>query len=261
MPGTNPQPSSRFLPNYAGPTSGPQLYQQRLAALQAGRLYTRLPSHSFQTLWQTAQQQPTYEDWKQVLRSEARAVGRGQGNNRLSIMVGDSLSLWLPSEALPNGQLWLNQGISGDTTQGILNRLSAFANTRPDHIYIMGGINDLRRGATNNEILWNLRLIMRRLKQSHPQAQILVQSILPTSTDISNNRIRQINRRLARIADQEGVQYLDLYRHFADLGGNMRAEFTTDGLHLNAAGYGVWQSVLQEIQYWLAMEQVGTYVS
>jgi lysophospholipase L1-like esterase len=169
----------------------------------------------------------------------------------------------LPSESLPAGQLWLNQGISGDTTEGILRRISAFKNTRPTHIYVMGGINDLRKGATDNEVLWNLRLVMRQLKQNHPRAQILIQSLLPTAgtIGISNERIRSINQKLASIAHQEGVDYVDLYSHFADTQGDMRPELTTDGLHLTPAGYRVWQSLMQEVEYWLALHQTGAYVS
>ena len=249
----NAQPETatppRFNTSYQGPRTGSELYHQRIAALQQGRLYTRLPSNSFREIWSKAKAQPTYEQWKNLLAMEARAVGGGQGNNQLSVMIGDSISLWLPTEALPSGQLWLNQGISGDTTDGVLSRLSHLKQTRADHIYVMAGINDLRRGATDNEVLWNLRLIMRQLHRDHPQAQVFVQSILPTAIGIPNDRIRRLNQKLATIAHQEGVDYLDLYPHFADAQGELRPELTTDGLHLSAVGYGVWQSVLREVNY------------
>lgn len=251
----------RFSHTYQGPQSGPQLYQQRRLALQQGRLYTRLPSNSFRDQWAKASSQPTYEQWKQLLAQEARAVSWGQGNNHLSVMVGDSLSLWLPTEALPPNQLWLNQGISGDTTSGILQRLDVIRSTRADTIYLMAGINDLRRGATDNEVLWNLRLIMRQLKADHPQAQIFVQSLLPTAIGIPNDRIRRLNQRIAALTQEEGVQFLDLYSHFADARGDLRPELTTDGLHLSAVGYGVWQSVLREVSYTLALAPTDTLAS
>ncbi|MEY2977951.1 MAG: SGNH/GDSL hydrolase family protein [Prochlorotrichaceae cyanobacterium] len=244
----------RFNTSYQGPTSGPQLYQQRLTALQRGTLYTRLPSNSFQDSWRNATSQPSYEQWKNILDQEARAVGLGQGNNKLSVTLGDSLSLWMPTEALPSGQLWLNQGISGDTTTGILRRLGSLRQTRPDHIYVMAGINDLRQGATDYQVLTNLRQIMQELRSDHPQANILIQSILPTAIGIPNDRIRRLNEQLAVMAQQEGVKYLDLYSHFADARGEMRPELTTDGLHLSAMGYGIWQSVLREVEYLLATE-------
>ena len=59
-------------------------------------------------------------------------------------------------------------------------------------------------------------------------------------------------QKLAAIAQEEKVDYLDLYPHFADARGELRPELTTDGLHLSAVGYGVWQSVLREVDYLFA---------
>ncbi|NEO39161.1 MAG: acylhydrolase [Moorea sp. SIOASIH] len=245
------------LPNYRpttpSPKSGTELYYQRLAALRAGKLYTRLPAHSFSSFWAKGLNhkgvpltKPTYQQWKQLLAQEARAVAYGQGNNRLSMVVGDSLSLWLPAQGLPKYQLWLNQGISGENTSQILSRLSAFSQTRPDTIYVMAGINDLRQGKTDQVIVNNLRQITRQLRQNHPQAQLIIQSILPTrATAISNQRIRNLNKQIAQIAQQEGAAYLNLHKLFTDSKGQMQHNLTTDGIHLTPLGYQVWQEALQ----------------
>lgn len=229
------------------PRSGSQLYWQRVAALRSGRLYTRLPIDSFHEIWSRATRNPTDAQWRRLLALEAKAATRGQGNRRLSVMVGDSLSLWFPSDRLPAGQLWLNQAISGETTQAILHRLPTFSVARPQAIYVMAGVNDLKQGATDNDILWNLRQITRRLKQAHPHARIVLQSILPTRTvRIPGNRIGWLNQRLAAIAQEDGVTFLDLYTQFTDEAGNLRPELTTDGLHLNANGYETWQANLAQ---------------
>jgi lysophospholipase L1-like esterase len=251
------QPAEFHTPDAAtvsaiSPRSGSQLYAQRLVALRQGKLYTRLPANSFQSIWSKATQKPSYTQWKSLLSLEARAVARGQGNNRLSVLVGDSISQWYPSDRLPQGQLWLNQGISGDNTRGILSRLAAFAQTRPDTIYVMAGINDLKQGATDDEVLTNLRQIMRKLRQAHPQAQIIVQSILPTDgSKVANARIWRLNEQLATITDREGVNFLNLHPYFADATGRMRPELTTDGLHLNPNGYATWQWALRQVDDWL----------
>jgi lysophospholipase L1-like esterase len=236
------------------PQSGPQMYQQRLAALQAGKTYTRIPSHSYESLWIDAHEQPTYEQWKSLLEREAQAVAQGQGSNRLAVLLGDSISMWFPQDRLPGGQIWLNQGISGDTSRGILSRLSALRGTRPDTIYILAGINDLRQGMGVDEILENHRQILRHLRQDHPGVQVILQSILPTRlAQISNQQINWINQQLAAIAREEGASYLDLYAQFSDRTGNLQLELTTDGLHLNARGYELWQGTLTHTESWLAI--------
>ncbi len=239
------------------PVSGSQLYRQRLAALNYGQTYTRLPSDSFRSSWANASEQPTYQDWIRLLEQEANALAKGQGANSLAVLVGDSLSMWFPPEGLPGGRLWLNQGISGDTAGGILNRLDTLSQTRAGSIYIMAGINDLRRGESDEDLLWNSRQIVRRLRQEHPQAQVILQSLLPTRlAAIPNSRIRQLNEQLAEIAQQEGARYLDIYTYFTDEGGNLRRELTTDGLHLNPRGYGVWRWALQKAESWIALNQL-----
>ncbi len=235
------------------PRSGIQLYHQRLAALQAGYVYTRLAPDSFESTWMNASGHPGYAHWKNLLAQEARAVAKGQGNNRLGVVVGDSLSMWLPANGLPKDTLWLNQGISGDTTSGILQRVSAFAETRPDVIYVMAGINDLRRGASDATIQANLRQIVRKLQRQHPNAQIILQSILPTRfAALPSQRIYRLNQDLAAIALAEGAQFMDLTYYFMDGQGVLRRDLTTDGLHLNARGYQVWQNILQQADAQLA---------
>lgn len=250
---------SSFAISYVPPTpkmpkSGAQLYHQRLAALNAGQTYTRLSGSSFWSSWENASQQPTYEQWKSLLANEAKAIGFGQGSNRLSILLGDSISLWFPPENLTHDRLWLNQGISGDTTTGILNRLSALAPTRPDRIYLMAGINDLRRGETDARILTNFRQIIRRLRQQHPHAQVVVQSILPTQlAEIPNSRIRDLNGQIQAIAQVEGAEYLDIYSKFINAHGTLRQELTTDGIHLSSLGYQVWRTELRESESSIAL--------
>ena len=246
------------------PTSGSQLYLQRIAALKAGKLFTRLRADSFQSVWAKnvgtkapTLPQPTHEQWKRLLQQEAKAVAKGQGANRLSILLGDSLSLWFPSERFPGTQLWLNQGISGENSGQILRRLSAFAQTRPKTIYVLAGINDLRQGVTDEVILNNLRQIVQRLRQNHPQSQVVVQSILPTRLSaVPNERILNLNQQLATIAQQEGAGYLNLHRLFIDEQGEMRQDLTTDGIHLSHQGYEVWQEALQYAESVLAAKRV-----
>lgn len=237
-----------FSDAFNRPRTGGQLYRQRLAALQSGYIYTQFPPNSFESAWLNTSGQPNYDEWISLLKQEAEFIATGDGNRRLGIVLGDSLSLWLPTNGLPEGTLWLNQGISGDTTSGLLRRISLFANTRPEVIYVMAGINDLRRGSTDLSVQMNLNAVIRQLRSQHPDAQIVIQSILPTRfATLPTNRIGRLNQELAFIARSEGVQFLDLTTDFLDGEGLLRQELTTDGLHLNHQGYQVWQKILQQV--------------
>lgn len=198
----------------------------------------------------------SYQQWVAQLEREADAIAKNKPEN-LMILAGDSISLWFPPQLLPPDITWLNQGISGETSDGLLKRLPLLDETQPKTIFMMIGINDLIRGVSDETILSNQRLIIQDLKWVHPNTQIVVQSILPHAgeqaswegrdrlLEIPNRRIRELNKQLAQIATEEGVKYLDLYPLFADNQGNLRTELTSDGLHLSQLGYLVWRSGLQ----------------
>jgi lysophospholipase L1-like esterase len=217
--------------------------------------------------------QLTYEQWVALLRQEAKVAAESHPK-QLMVLAGDSLSLWFPPELLPSGNVWLNQGISGETSIGLLRRLKLFDQTQPETIFVMIGINDLIRGFSAETLLANYREIVQHLKRAHPQARIVVQSLLPHAGSrllrsrqslthntalkedpavpwvphlaiVSNDSIRQLNQALASMARDEGVDYMDLHSYFTDAKGDLSAPLSTDGLHLSAKGYQVWRSRLQ----------------
>ncbi|MBW4574092.1 MAG: hypothetical protein KME08_02285 [Aphanothece sp. CMT-3BRIN-NPC111] len=201
-------------------------------------------------------QQMSYEQWIALLGREAKVAALKQPQN-LTVLAGDSLSQSFPITLLPPKRTWLNQGISGETSAGLLRRLHLFDQTQPEVIFVMIGINDLLRGMKGETVLANQQQIIRYLRQVHPQSQIVIQSILPhvgtSSTKesrdrlskIPNSSIREMNRKISAIAAQEGALYLDLQPLFTDAQGNLRPELSTDGLHLSRQGYLIWGAALQ----------------
>ncbi len=197
----------------------------------------------------------TYDQWVEQLKQEASAIALQKASN-LSILAGDSLSLWFPENLLPKDQIWLNQGISGETSQGLMRRLGLWKGLQPQRIFVMIGINDLLKGTSPDQVLKNNRAIVRQLRKTHPKADIVLQSVLPHSGPqaswegrrkldrIPNTQIIQFNRKLAAIAKAEKVHYLELNPLFTNEKGFMRRELTTDGLHLNPQGYLVWSTAM-----------------
>jgi lysophospholipase L1-like esterase len=242
------------------PASGIQMYLQRVEGLKVGRTYTLLPPDSFKSVWEEAIGQPTYQDWTNLLAWEARALAKGQGSNRLAILLGDSISMWFPPELMPPGRLWLNQGISGDNTSGILKRLWTFSETKPHTIYILAGINDLRQGRPDASIADNIYYTVRELQLIHPPAKVVVQSILPTRlAALPNTRIRKINLELAAISKSEGAIYFDLNSAFTNNEDRLHRELTTDGIHLSQAGYQLWQKALHQMTSRLDLNRDNRY--
>jgi lysophospholipase L1-like esterase len=197
----------------------------------------------------------TYEQWIEVLSQEAKAMALKKPEH-LTVLLGDSLSLWFPGDLMPGRRVWINQSISGEKTQGLLKRLDLIKENDIEAVFLMIGINDLIWGKSDAEIIANYKEIVRQLKKEHPQAQIVVQSILPHGGEnstwesrdkllaLSSDRIVALNDSLKQIAKDSDAYYLDLYPIFVTGDGELRDDLTTDGLHLNRQGYLVWRSAI-----------------
>lgn len=197
-----------------------------------------------------------YDQWTDLLRQEAIAMQEQQPEN-LAILLGDSISLWFPPDLLPDGYTWLNQGISGDTSEGVLNRVHFLDQTDPSVIVLMIGINDLIQGQDPDQVVRNIRKIVRYLNWTHPDTPIILQSILPHQGEtaswegkaklaaLPNDRIEAVNEQLAAIAAEHEIEFLNLYPLFVGSDGYLKPALSTDGLHLNEQGYLVWRTAFQ----------------
>jgi lysophospholipase L1-like esterase len=196
-----------------------------------------------------------YQQWVSLLQAEAKAAVAINAP-RQNILLGDSITLWFPAELLPGRKTWLNQAISGEKSAGLLNRLHLLDATDPEAVFIMVGINDMIWGGSDDTLLANVRAMVNYLHRAHPNANIVLQSILPHGGDqaswegkakldaIPPSRIAAANASLKAIAAETGADYLDLYPLFVNGEGYLREDLTTDGLHLNHDGYMVWRTAI-----------------
>lgn len=169
------------------------------------------------------------------------------------LFVGNSITdggEWCELFQNPNVK---NRGISGDTTQGVYDRLDALLKGTPAQIFLLIGINNVPRGELADSIAAGIRRIVQRIRQESPATEVLVQSVLPVTPQYGKfdghtsrwQLVPEINRRVRRLAQEEKVTYIDLFSHFADAGGKMKPEYTNDGLHLKGNGYLLWKEVVQ----------------
>lgn len=168
------------------------------------------------------------------------------------VFLGNSItdgSEW--TELFPEKPI-LNRGISGDVTRGVLARLDEVARHTPSKVFLLIGINDLAAGRAADQICRDIYLIVRQLRQQSPGTKVYVQSILPVHSGYKKfasiadkgELIRLINRVLAGSATAHHYTYIDLHTQMADGAGELRGEFTNDGLHLMGAAYVHWAKLI-----------------
>ena len=134
-----------------------------------------------------------------------------------------------------------NRGISGDVTDGVLNRLGEIYYYKPTAVFLKIGINDIFNDNLSPEYIGNNILkIVQNIKKYSPKTTIYVQTIIPTSTEKIVAKIQSTNIILKTNSKKYKYILIDLHTIFADKNDLMLKEYTVDGVHLNEAGYSLW---------------------
>jgi lysophospholipase L1-like esterase len=167
------------------------------------------------------------------------------------VFLGDSLTNACEWHEFFKNVSLKNRGISGDTTNGVLNRLDEVIESKPRKIFIMIGINDLNQGVKVEDVFNNYRIILKIFQEKVPQAEVFVQSLLPLNNQrFSNNgvnhKIIELNAKLKDLTQEFSFHYIDLYSSFLDSNNQLDARYTLDGIHLNGQGYLVWKGLIEQ---------------
>ncbi|WP_010631293.1 GDSL-type esterase/lipase family protein [Sporolactobacillus vineae] len=167
------------------------------------------------------------------------------------VFLGDSITQnnnWNEMFANPN---ILNRGISGDTTNGILHRISNIVYLQPRKLFIMAGINDFTVGRTVSKVTQNYIKIIRIIRKASPATTIYVQSTLPVNNALNGSltspeKILMLNHNLRNYCAQTGIRFINLYPFFADASNHLRVGYTYDGTHPNGKAYLVWRAYISK---------------
>ena len=176
--------------------------------------------------------------------------------NKDIVMLGNSLT--------ENGGDWAarlgnknvrNRGIIGDEVMGVYDRLHQILPGHPAKLFLLIGVNDVSHDLTTDTIVGMIRVTVERIRKESPESQIYLQSLLPINESFGRykrlagktNMIPEINKQLEELAKEKGLTYINLFPLFTEKGSNvLRAELTTDGLHLKEEGYKIWVKAIRK---------------
>lgn len=170
------------------------------------------------------------------------------------VFVGNSITEAGEWQELIPGKPVLNRGISGDVTFGVLARLDEILSSKPSKIFILIGINDLKRGIPAEVITANFEKIINHVKQESHKTKLIIQSVLPVNESlmpsayqkITNLKVKELNQLLKETAGRHKVVFVDLHPVFEDENGQLKRELTTDGIHLKSSAYIHWTKYLKQ---------------
>jgi beta-glucosidase len=168
------------------------------------------------------------------------------------VLIGDSITDYWPgkgNDSYSRFAPWkpLDLGVSAETTDEVLWRLlnGELDGIHPKVVMIMIGTNNLGhyRSEKPEWVAAGIKKIIETVRAKQPQAKILLLAIFPrgaTSTDVTRQRIDEVNKLLPVLADDKNVFFMDIGPKFLDPQGNLPREIMPDLLHPNADGYRIW---------------------
>ena len=193
------------------------------------------------------------ENW--LLKEQEKIQTKYRELNRISVIepniifIGDSIIEYYPlQELLGTSKTIVNRGIRGYQTGLLLDNLDAHLyGDAVDQIVLLIGTNDIGKDVPINEALNNLESVIQTISRDYPLSQIKLVSILPVneSTDFkqtvyirTNEKIKAWNQAYQDLASAYmQVEYVSVFENLLDQEGQLKADYTTDGLHLSVAGY------------------------
>lgn len=193
----------------------------------------------------------------------------------LIVMLGDSRAKAWPAPSIPSQYLLFNRGVGFDTSDQVLQRLSAHViPLRPHVVLLQAGVNDLKRlllapqnrAIIIEETLTSLIKIVKQVRTAG--AHVILSTVFPVSNvdlqhanlfwgfsvadsaQVIRSALHEINSELlARRA--AGVTHFDAATLLQSADGWLEPTYARDALHLNQAGYAMLNQslgpVLQEL--------------
>ena len=170
-----------------------------------------------------------------------------------TVLLGDSITDFFNWYELfydfskSSGQAVYNRGISGDTTDRLLERLQEnVLNIKPKNIVLLIGTNDISRGLPLSLSVENVEKIIKYTKDSCPEINFIIEAVYPINKNMrdrfekrSNRKINEMNKEFVKLCEKYNCVWIDFTDKLKDKNGNLKKEYTFDGLHINALAYEV----------------------
>jgi lysophospholipase L1-like esterase len=206
--------------------------------------------------WRVTELQRRDYALREFYAGENARLGPPKTGERRVVFFGDSLvKNWSMAESFPS-RVTVNRGIPGQTTEHLLLRFEQdVVALKPETVVILAGTNDLAERALKVSIqpVLDDYAAMAEIARANG-IKVIFFPILPVrylpSNPISRREpkhIEAVNTWLREFTRARGHGFVDCYSALAAGDGYLRPELSTDGLHLNAAGYRILAEKLQPL--------------
>ena len=201
-----------------------------------------------------------FADKVQALRDLNKTVLQGQ-----TVFAGSSLMEQFPIEkfvaedGLP--VTVYNRGIGGYITDDLLYTIDdCILDLKPSRLFINIGTNDLSMDKPISDMTDNYAEIIKRVTEAFSDIEIIFMAYYPGNSEVASERMKQVlsirsnekirlaNMEVEKLARKLGYKFINVNSGITDENGNLKAEYTTEGMHITEDGYReVYKELLKYI--------------
>lgn len=171
------------------------------------------------------------------------------------LCAGSSLMEMFPVEKFVKEEypdtIIYNRGIGGYVTDELLEHLDVCVlDLQPSRLFINIGTNDLSNpDVTIEQLIVNYDKILCRIEEAIPNIEIYLMAYYPINYEAAteemkpclrirtNERIQEANKAVEELAKKHHAKYIDINDPLKDADGNLRADYTIEGMHIKEDGY------------------------
>lgn len=199
-----------------------------------------------------------HEQWEKARNFQIlnRNVIKGQ-----ILFTGSSLMEQFPVAEIARNhgldKIIYNRGIGGYTTDDFISEIdTVLFDLAPSKVFINIGTNDMNEREDgedwNQHLLTNYELILKQIKERLPETEVYMMTYYPVNPTApgseniahmlkirTNDNLNMVNKQMNELAQKFGYHFIDANEGLRDENGNLKAEFTKEGLHMFANAYEV----------------------
>ncbi|AIQ60025.1 hypothetical protein PBOR_26045 [Paenibacillus borealis] len=188
-----------------------------------------------------------------------------------TVLSGSSLMEYFPvnelQQTLAKQTVIYNRGIAGYVTSELLSSLEeCIFELEPAKLFINIGTNDISSADGEYDparLLANYNEILTQIGVRLPECKVYVMAYYPVNAQAdfagmdqaakesyfrtrTNAALLEANAEVEKLAAQHGYAFINVNEGLMDPEGNLKEEYTMDGVHMYANGYAVVLNNLQE---------------
>lgn len=142
----------------------------------------------------------------------------------------------------------INTGFGGSQMSDLLYWIDeAVLRFKPSKVFIYEGDNDINDGKRSSEILDDLMVVVQKIFEHNPEAEIYVIGAKPSPSRWEHEtRYLELNSILKMwCLRQKQISFIDVWRPMLTEANRPKPEiFIADSLHMNRKGYDIWRDAI-----------------